>query len=75
MRCIRCGQELYASKTTEAIELENGLLVIRNIPCFKCAECGEIHFSGDVVQKIEKITKDAEKHLQEVTILEYSSAA
>ena len=75
MRCIRCGQELYASKTTEAIELENGLLVIRNIPCFKCAECGEIHFSGDVVQKIEKITKDVEKHLQEVTILEYSSAA
>ena len=75
MRCIRCGQELYASKTTEAMELENGLLVIRNIPCFKCEECGEIHFSGDVVQQIERITKEVEKHLQEVTILEYSTAA
>ena len=75
MRCIRCGQKLYASKTTESIELENGLLVIRNIPCFKCEECSEIHFSGDVVQQIERITKEVEKHLQEVAILEYSTVA
>ena len=72
MRCIRCGQELYASKTTEAMELENGLLVIRNIPCFKCEECGEIHFSGDVVQQIERITNEVEKHLQEVMPLKQS---
>ena len=75
MKCIRCGQELYLSKTTEAIELEGGVLVIRNIPCYKCDECGEIHFTGDVVQQIEKITKQVEMQLQEVTILEYESVA
>ena len=63
MKCIRCGQELYLSKTTEAIELEGGVLVIRNIPCYKCDECGEIHFTGDVVQQIEKITKQVEMQL------------
>ena len=75
MRCIRCGQDLYASKTTEAIELKTGVLVIRNIPCYKCDECGEIHFSGDVVQQLEKIISEVEARYQEVTILDYSGAA
>ena len=30
MKCIRCGNETYKSTTTEAIELEGGVLVIRN---------------------------------------------
>ena len=36
MKCIRCGNETYKSTTTEAIELNGGVLVIRNIPCYKC---------------------------------------
>ncbi len=75
MKCIRCGQELYESKTTETIELKSGVLVIRNIPCFKCHECSEIHFSGDVVLQLEKITKQFEENLQDVTILDYEKAA
>ena len=51
MKCIRCGEETYKSTTTEAIETEFGLLVIRNIPCFKCDECDEILYSGEVVKK------------------------
>ena len=55
MKCIRCGNETYKSTTTEAIELNGGVLVIRNIPCYKCEICDEIHFTGDVVKKIEQI--------------------
>ena len=52
MKCSRCGQDTYSSQTTEAIELETGLLVIRHIPCFKCRECDEILYTGDVVEQI-----------------------
>ena len=75
MKCMRCGKEAYQSTTIEAIELGNGVLVIRNIPCYKCDECDEIFYTGDVVMKLEKIT-DTVRHLsQEVTIIDYEKAA
>ena len=75
MKCIRCGEETYKSTTTEAIETEFGLLVIRNIPCFKCDECDEILYSGEVVKKIERITDVVKTLMQEVTIIDYDKAA
>ncbi len=75
MKCIKCGQEAYKSTTTEAIEMEFGILVIRNIPCYKCDECDEILYTGDTVMKIEKITEMVKTMTQEVTIIDYAKAA
>ena len=75
MKCMKCGKEAYESTTTEAIETAFGLLVIRNIPCFKCEECDEIFYRGDVAEKIERITGMAEKYMQEVAIIDYTKAA
>lgn len=75
MKCMRCAHETYASITTEAIELGNGILVIRNIPCYKCEMCDEIHFTGDVVKRLEKIISEAKKRMEQLAVIEYSSAA
>ena len=75
MKCMKCGEEAYKSTTTEAIETGVGLLVIRNIPCYKCDECDEILYTGDVVQKIERITKMVNDFIQEVLIIDYEKAA
>ncbi len=75
MKCMKCGRESYESTTTEAIEMDSGLLVIRNIPCYKCDECNEIFYTGDVVQKIERITEMVKTYMQEVTIIDYTKAA
>ena len=73
MKCMRCGRDTYKSTTSEAIEMEFGLLVIRNIPCYKCEECDEVFYTGDVVQKIEEITERAKLLTQEVTIIDYTN--
>ena len=57
MKCGRCGKEAYQSTTSEAIELGFGVLVIRNIPCYKCKECDEVFYTGDVVEQLERITE------------------
>lgn len=75
MKCMRCGKGAYKSTTTEAIEMGFGLLVIRNIPCYKCDECDEIFYTGDVVEKIEKITEMVKSLMQEVTIIDFEKAA
>ena len=76
MKCLKCGSSVYESTTTEAIELGNGgLLVVRNIPCYKCKECDEITYRGDVVEQLEKITEAAKKLSQELTVIDYTRAA
>ncbi len=72
MKCMKCGRDAYMSTTSEAVELEYGLLVIRNILCWKCGECGEVFYSGDVVRKIEEITERTKSLPQEVSIVDYS---
>lgn len=75
MKCMKCGKNAYKSTTSEAIEMEFGLLVIRNIPCYKCEECDEIFYTGDVTLKIEEIIERAKKLVQEITIVDYNKAA
>ena len=75
MKCMKCGNNAYESTTTEAIEMEFGLLVIRNIPCYKCNECDEIFYTGEVAKKIERITEAVKTYMQEVTIIDYAKAA
>ena len=72
MKCIKCGNNTYKSTTTEAIELENGVLVIRNIPCFKCDVCDEIHFTGDVVKQLESIIKSAKQRAEQIAVIDFS---
>lgn len=83
MKCMRCGEEAYRGTTTEAIDFGVAVLVIRNIPCYKCDECDEIFYTGDVVEKLETITASFKTFVtnftkeagQGVTVIDYSNAA
>lgn len=76
MKCMKCGRDVFPSHTTEAVELVNGgLLVIRNIPCYKCRECDEILYTGDVVQQLEQLTATANRLAQELMVVDCIKAA
>ena len=75
MKCMKCGKDAFKSTTCEAIEMDFGILVIRNIPCYKCEECDEIFYTGDVVQKIERITEQVKLLMQEITVIDFEKAA
>ena len=59
--------------TTDVTDLGNCLVIIRNVPCYKCTECNEIIYTGDVVLEIEKIVNMAKQCLQEVSIIDYNN--
>ncbi len=61
--------------TTSVTDLGDCLIIVRNVPCYKCKECSEIIYSADVVQRLEKIIETAKKLMQEVSIIDYSQAA
>ncbi len=55
MNCYFCNGELEPS-TTEYVEKQgNFIVVIENIPCEKCTQCGETYFSDEVMSRLESI--------------------
>ena len=41
----------------------------------RCFECDEIFYTGDVVERLEKIINTAKKVMQEISIIDYTKAA
>ncbi|MCQ2465392.1 MAG: YgiT-type zinc finger protein [Oscillospiraceae bacterium] len=75
MLCIKCGTQTEKSTTTYVEDLGNCLVIVRNVPCYKCLECNEVTFTGDVVEKLEEIVETAKKLMQEISVIDYAKVA
>ena len=61
MLCVNCGSRAEKGFTTSVTDLGNCLIIIRNVPCYKCTQCNEVTYTGDVVKKIEEIIEHCRK--------------
>ncbi len=75
MLCIHCGAKAEKSLNTSVTDLGSCLIIVRNVPCYKCMECSEIIYTGDVVKKLEEIIAHAKMLMQEISVIDYSKVA
>lgn len=77
MNCFACGSNHMQEAAAIYVEqLSNGILIIKNVPCKKCAQCGEEFFSMSIMKEIEKIRETVENIIvSEVMIIDYNKAA
>ena len=74
MKCLKCNGEMKQGSTTFTLDTGECCIVIRGVPCLKCDECGEIIYSAEVSDNIERIVKTAKQALTEVAVVKYSQA-
>ena len=53
----------------------NSVIIIKNVPCEECEQCGEIFYTDEVAEHLEEMVNDAKKLLQEISVIDYSKAA
>lgn len=76
MNCLVCkGGTMVESSEPYFAKLKNGYLIIENVPCFKCEQCGEILFSAAVIERIEDLIASCEKITSKIFIVDYRQAA
>ena len=75
MTCFTCKGEITKSTTTYMTECNGCFLIIKNVPCSKCTQCGEEYLNGLTLQKIERILEKLKAALTEVAIVDYNKAA
>lgn len=74
--CMYCKcREVSAAVTTHVVNYRGSLIVIKNVPCLECVQCGETYFSDEVASRLEEIVSKAKNFLQEISVIDYQKAA
>ena len=56
MICPECRSETLAPGTTELALLRDGApVVVRNVPGFKCRQCGYFEVAGDTAKRLDAL--------------------
>ena len=71
MTCFFCKGEMKPGTTIHTVQLKNCVVVIKNVPCMKCEQCGEVILSADTIEKIERILQTVEKAVAEITVVNF----
>ena len=74
MKCFKCKGEMRQSVTTFVSDTDDSCIVVRRVPCLQCDACGEIAYSGEVAENLEKIINTAKQALTEVAVVKYPEA-
>lgn len=75
MTCFTCKGDMEKSTTTYMTEYKGCYIIIKNVPCTKCTQCGEEYLNGVTLAKIESILEKLKDMLTEIAVVDYTKAA
>lgn len=75
MTCFACKGNVEKSTTTYMTECDGSYIIIKNVPCTKCTQCGEEYLNGVTLQKIGLILARLKNMLTEIAVIDYNKAA
>ena len=70
-----CKGKLEEKNTTFMVELDNCIIIIKNVPSLVCEQCGEVLYSNEVSKQLEKLVNAVRNSITEITIINYSEKA
>lgn len=74
--CMFCKCDTVKnSTTTHVVNYKGCIIIIKNVPCEECDQCGEKYYTDEVAEKIEHIVNMAKQLMQEISVLDYTKAA
>ena len=72
MNCLMCKGVLENKNTTFMIELDNCIIIIKNVPSQVCKHCGEVSYSNEVAKQIERLVNAVRNSITEITVINYT---
>jgi YgiT-type zinc finger domain-containing protein len=72
-KCFFCKGDMKDDYSNYMIDLDGHFIIIKNVPCHKCSQCGEVSYTGTTVAKIEQIVEKLKDVLTEVAIVDFAA--
>ena len=73
--CPPCGGLKKQGTTTFTADMEDTLVVIRNVPATLCSLCGNEWLSDEVAANVESIVEEAKNIHRQVEVTQYRKVA
>ena len=70
--CFYCKGTLKNDTTVHFTNLDSCMVIIKNVPCQTCEQCGEVVYSGTIIRRLEQIVKTLKNSLTEIAVVNYS---
>lgn len=71
--CMYCKSgTVFESTTTHSVDYKGSIIIIKNVPCLECDQCGEKYYTGTVAEKIEKIVERTKFLNLEMSVIDYT---
>lgn len=76
MNCLVCKNgDMTNSLHSYFTQINGCYIIIENVPCYKCNQCGEVFFTASVLERIDEIIEKIENISSKIFIMNYSTAA
>lgn len=71
MKCFVCKGDLQEKEVNYFVDLDNTIIIIKEVPAKVCSQCGEKYFEDEISENIEKIVEQLKEISTEITIVNY----
>ena len=72
MNCLLCKGTIENKNTTFMVELDNCIIIIKNVPSQVCKQCGEVSYSDEVAKQLEVLVNTVRNSITEITVINYT---
>lgn len=74
--CMFCKCDtVKETTTTHVVNYKDCIIVIKNVPCEECEQCGEKFYTDQVAQQLEVLVEAAKHLMQDISIIDYRKVA
>ena len=74
--CLFCKYDTVTPRfTTHVVNYNGAIIVIKNVPCEECEQCGEKFYADEVAEKLEEMVDNAKQMMLEIAVWDYLKVA
>lgn len=74
MNCLECNGIYKESTRTHVVDLKTSIIIIRNVPCLECEQCGDAVYPDEVVERLDAIVASLKSFLGEIAVVDYTDS-
>ena len=75
MTCFFCKGQIESGFASFMAEVDNRIVVIKNVPSQVCRQCGEASYSRAVALRLEEMVKHSARAAAELSVASYEELA
>jgi len=72
MNCFMCKGRTDNDMTTFMVDIDNCIIIVKNVPSQVCGQCGEVSYSDGVARRLETIVGSLRPSMTEIAVVNYT---